>query len=223
MSDADSALTADIHGWLGYLRDIGVRDLRVERETSAPVEPGLAAIRDKLGDCTRCKLHEQLKNIVFGVGSPDARLMFVGEGPGADEDRLGEPFVGRAGKKLDQMIEAIGLKRGDVYIANVVKCRPPGNRTPELDEVETCQRFLFRQMATVRPRIIVALGKPAAQALLGRSVPISAVRGQVFDFFGARLIPTFHPAYLLRTPAKKREVWQDMKLVRDMLRAAQDV
>jgi DNA polymerase len=204
---------ADVHGWLGYLRDIGVRDLKVEREKTAPVEPGLAGIREKLGDCTRCKLHEQRKNIVFGVGSPDARLMFVGEGPGADEDRLGEPFVGRAGKKLDQMIEAIGLKRAEVYIANVVKCRPPGNRTPLADEVATCSGFLDGQIAAVQPRVIVALGKPAASLLLGRNVAITKVRGTWHDYHGIPLMPTFHPAYVLRqyTVENRRRVWDDLK------------
>jgi DNA polymerase len=210
---------ADVHGWLGYLRDIGVRDLKVEREKTAPVEPGLAGIREKLGDCTRCKLHEQRKNIVFGVGSPDARLMFVGEGPGADEDRLGEPFVGRAGKKLDQMIEAIGLKRAEVYIANVVKCRPPGNRDPEADEIATCSPFLVEQIHAIRPAVIVTLGSPATKLLLDTKIGITKLRGTWHDFQGIPVMPTFHPAYLLRsyTQENRQKVWDDLRAARDRL------
>jgi DNA polymerase len=178
----------------------------------------LAAIRTDLGDCTRCKLHRTRTNIVFGVGSPDARLMFVGEGPGADEDEQGEPFVGRAGQLLTQIIKAMGFERGDVYIANVVKCRPPNNRNPEPDEIEPCEPFLIRQIEAIRPRVIVALGKFAAQTLLRSSVPITRLRGQFHPFGAVDVMPTFHPSYLLRNPAAKREVWEDMKLVRSLLR-----
>ncbi|HXT69883.1 MAG TPA: uracil-DNA glycosylase [Vicinamibacterales bacterium] len=179
----------------------------------------LPAIREDLGDCTRCKLHGLgRKQIVFGVGNPQARLMFVGEAPGADEDIQGEPFVGRAGQLLTKIIESIGLKRSDVYIANVLKCRPPNNRNPEPDEVATCQPFLFRQIDTIQPKVIVALGTFAAHALLGTDVPISRIRGKVHDFRGGiLLIPTFHPAFLLRSPDRKRDVWEDMKKVRDLL------
>jgi uracil-DNA glycosylase family 4 len=178
----------------------------------------LAAVRADIGDCTRCKLHAQgRKQIVFGVGNPDADLMFVGEAPGADEDQQGIPFVGRAGQLLTKIIEAIGLSRDDVYIANVIKCRPPGNRNPEPDEVETCEPFLFQQIDLIKPKVIVALGKFGAQTLLRTEEPISRLRGRVFEFRGAKLIPTFHPAYLLRNPASKREVWEDMKLVRKLL------
>jgi uracil-DNA glycosylase len=180
----------------------------------------LKIIREDLGDCTRCKLHKQgRKQIVFGVGNPRAELMFVGEGPGADEDAQGEPFVGRAGQLLTKIIEAIGLKREDVYIANVIKCRPPQNRNPEQDEVETCEPFLFRQIDVIKPKVIVALGTFAARALLRTLDPISRLRGRVYDYRGAKLIPTFHPAYLLRNPASKREVWEDMKHVRALLRS----
>ncbi len=159
--------------------------------------------------------------VVFGVGNPRARLMFVGEAPGADEDEQGEPFVGRAGQLLTKIIQSIGLERADVYIANVIKCRPPGNRNPEPDEVAKCQPFLFRQIDTIRPRVIVALGTFAAQTLLGTDVPISRLRGRVHPFrHGASLIPTFHPAYLLRSPERKRDVWEDMKKVRDLLTGA---
>ena len=182
----------------------------------------LPSIREDLGDCTRCKLHGLgRKQIVFGVGNPQARLMFVGEAPGADEDIQGEPFVGRAGQLLTKIIESIGLKRSDVYIANVLKCRPPNNRNPEPDEVATCQPFLFRQIDTIRPKVIVALGTFAAHALLATDVPISRIRGKVHDFRGGiMLIPTFHPAFLLRSPDRKRDVWEDMKKVRDLLAAS---
>ncbi|MGH9410093.1 MAG: uracil-DNA glycosylase [Vicinamibacterales bacterium] len=183
-------------------------------------DEALEAIRAEIGpDCSRCKLHTLgRRQVVFGVGNPDADLMFVGEAPGADEDAQGIPFVGRAGQLLTKMIAAIDLSRDDVYIANVIKCRPPGNRNPEPDEVETCEPFLFQQIDAIRPKVIVALGKFAAQALLGSQDPISRLRGRVYDFRGAKLIPTFHPAYLLRTPSSKRDAWEDLKRVRDLLR-----
>jgi DNA polymerase len=184
-----------------------------------PVE-ALAAVRDDIGDCTRCKLHTLgRQQIVFGVGNPAADLMFVGEAPGADEDVQGIPFVGRAGQLLTKIIEAIDLKRDEVYIANVIKCRPPGNRNPEPDEIEQCEPFLFKQIDSIKPKVIVTLGKFAAQTLLRTEAPISRIRGQVFDYRGAKLIPTFHPAYLLRNPSSKREVWEDMKLVRSLLKS----
>jgi uracil-DNA glycosylase family 4 len=177
----------------------------------------LVGVRTDIGDCTRCKLHKGRTQIVFGVGNPEADLMFVGEAPGRDEDLQGFPFVGRAGQLLTKIIEAIALKREDVYIANVIKCRPPENRNPEPDEVETCEPFLFRQIDIIKPKVIVALGKFGAQTLLRTLDPISRLRGRVFDYRGAKLIPTFHPAYLLRNPSSKREVWEDMKLVRSLL------
>ena len=185
---------------------------------SINADEALAAVRADIGDCTRCKLHRLgRQQIVFGVGNPHAELMFVGEAPGADEDVQGIPFVGRAGQLLTKIIEAIGRKREDVYIANVIKCRPPQNRNPEPDEVETCEPFLFRQIDVIKPKVIVALGKFGAQTLLHTLDPISRLRGRVFDYRGAKLIPTFHPAYLLRNPASKREVWEDMKLVKSLL------
>jgi DNA polymerase len=172
----------------------------------------LAAIREDLGDCTRCKLHAQgRKQIVFGVGNPAADLMFVGEAPGADEDLQGEPFVGRAGQLLTKMIAAMGFAREDVYIANVLKCRPPGNRNPEPDEIALCEPFLFRQLASVEPKVVIALGAFAARTLLKTDAPISRLRGRVFDYRGAQLIPTFHPSFLLRSPGYKREAWDDLK------------
>jgi DNA polymerase len=180
---------------------------------------GLSALREFIGDCTRCKLFQMgRRQVVFGVGNPNAELMFVGEAPGADEDLQGEPFVGRAGQLLTKIIQSIGLERRDVYIANVIKCRPPGNRNPEPDEVATCQPFLFNQIDTIRPRIIVALGTFAAHALLATDAPISRLRGRVHDYRGgSKLIPTFHPAFLLRSPERKRDVWEDMKKVRAFL------
>ena len=181
----------------------------------------LAAIREDIGDCTRCKLHTLgRQQIVYGVGNPDADLMFVGEAPGADEDVQGIPFVGRAGQLLTKIIEAIDLQRSDVYIANVIKCRPPGNRNPDPDEVEACEGFLFRQIDSIRPKVIVALGTFAAKALLKTQEPISRLRGRVYEYRGAKLIPTFHPAFLLRSPERKRDVWEDMKKVRALLQDA---
>src|SRR5687767_2053088 len=181
-------------------------------------DAALAAIRDDIGDCTRCKLHRLgRRQIVFGVGNPTADLMFVGEGPGADEDIQGEPFVGRAGQLLTKIIEAIDLRRDDVYIANVIKCRPPNNRNPEPDEVEQCEPFLFRQIDIIKPKVIVALGKFAAQCLLKSDAPITRIRGREFTYRDSILIPTYHPAYLLRNPSAKRDVWEDMKKVRAIL------
>jgi uracil-DNA glycosylase family 4 len=184
----------------------------------------LEALRLDIGpDCSRCKLHTLgRKQVVFGVGNPNADLMFVGEAPGADEDIQGEPFVGRAGQLLTKIIEAIDLKREDVYIANVIKCRPPGNRNPEPDEVEQCEPFLFRQIDIIKPRVIVALGKFAAQCLLKTDAPITRIRGREFTYRDAVLIPTYHPAYLLRNPSAKREVWEDMKKVRAILSQSAD-
>jgi DNA polymerase len=191
--------------------------------TGEPAPPSggesLPLIREQLGDCTRCKLHRMgRRQIVYGVGNPNAALMFVGEAPGHDEDVQGIPFVGRAGQLLTKIIEAIDLSRDDVYIANVIKCRPPENRNPEPDEVAACEPFLFRQVQAIKPAVIVALGTFAAQTLLRTNDPISRLRGKVFHYGDARLIPTFHPAYLLRSPERKREVWEDMKLVRALLR-----
>ena len=172
----------------------------------------LRSIRAELCDCTRCKLHGLgRRQIVFGVGNPAADLMFVGEAPGADEDVQGIPFVGRAGQLLTKMIEAMGLRRDEVYIANVLKCRPPNNRDPQPDEVESCEPFLFKQIASVQPKVIIALGAFAARALLKTQDPISRMRGRVYSYRGAQLIPTFHPSFLLRSPGYKREAWEDLK------------
>ena len=196
-----------------------------EEQAADPVA-ALKLIREDLGDCTRCKLHKQgRKQIVFGVGNPRAELMFVGEGPGADEDQQGEPFVGRAGQLLNNMIKAMGIRREDVYIANVVKCRPPGNRTPERDECDTCSPFLMRQIAVIKPKVVVALGAVAAKNLLAINAPMSELRGRFYDFMpagvrstdpdwqGAKLAVTYHPAFLLRDPRQKGEAWKDLQMV----------
>ena len=172
----------------------------------------LQAIREDIGDCTRCALHSGRHTIVFGQGDPNARLMFVGEGPGADEDAQGLPFVGRAGQLLNNMIAAMGLKREEVYIANIVKCRPPNNRTPEPDEANTCSPFLFRQIDVIRPHVIVALGATAATYLLGQRQPLAALRGRIHAVRGTSLIVTYHPAYLLRDPRQKKEAWADLQI-----------
>ena len=172
----------------------------------------LQLIRDEIGECTRCPLHQGRNKIVFGDGDPAARLMFVGEGPGADEDAQGLPFVGKAGQLLNNMIAAMGLRRDQVYIANVVKCRPPGNRVPEQEEGATCAPFLFRQIDVVRPQVLVALGATAATWLLGSRQPLAGLRGRVHAVRGAQLIVTYHPAYLLRDPRQKKEAWADLQI-----------
>jgi uracil-DNA glycosylase family 4 len=196
-----------------------------EQSVSDPVK-ALKIIREDLGDCTRCPLHKQgRKQIVFGVGNPTTELMFVGEGPGADEDEQGEPFVGRAGQLLNNMIKAMGIKREQVYIANIVKCRPPGNRTPEREECETCSPFLMRQIAVIKPKVIVALGAVAAKTLLAMSSSMAQLRGRFYDFApagvrssdpswqGCKLAVTYHPAFLLRDPRQKGEAWKDLQMV----------
>ena len=177
----------------------------------------LVKVREDLGDCERCRLHKDRRNIVFGVGNPNADLMFVGEGPGYDEDVQGIPFVGKAGQLLTKIIQAIDMTRDEVYIANIVKCRPPENRDPEPDEIESCLPFLERQIRSIRPLVICTLGRVAAQALLATEKSLTKIRDRTYDYEGAVLVPTFHPAYLLRNPEKKRECWDDMKLVRRLL------
>ena len=207
-----------------YRREIGWRDApRFDAAVETPAGEPLPASGDleslarEAASCTRCRLSDQRRNVVVGEGDPNARVMFIGEGPGAEEDRTGRPFVGQAGAVLDAMIFSLGLERRQVYIANVVKCRPPGNRDPEADEVAACAPFLDRQIALIRPQVIVALGKPAARRLTGSAAPIGALRGRWSSYLGVPVLPTFHPAYLLRTPLAKREVWQDLKAVRARL------
>ena len=200
---------------LKFFSDLGVTHIRVPaQETPQSLED----IRQELGDCQRCKLWKSRTRIVFGVGNQEADLMFVGEAPGADEDAQGIPFVGRAGQLLTKIIQAMGLKREQVYIANILKCRPPKNRNPEPDEVESCEGFLSKQIEAVQPKIIVALGRFAAQLLLQTNTPISKIRGEFFQFQSSLLIPTFHPSYLLRNPSAKRHVWEDMQAVQARLK-----
>jgi uracil-DNA glycosylase len=208
----------------GHSSDIGYRTSDIGSGSDAGPRDAaslLALIKTDIGpDCPRCKLATQgRKQVVFGVGNPDADLMFVGEAPGADEDIQGIPFVGKAGQLLTKMILAINLERDQVYIANVIKCRPPGNRNPEPDEIASCEPFLFQQIDAIRPRVIVALGAFAAKTLLRTEEPISRLRGRIYDFRGAKLIPTFHPSFLLRSPDRKRDAWEDLKKARALLTA----
>jgi|TARA_B100001971_G_C18041836_1_gene458055 DNA polymerase len=212
-----------LSGHLQWFKELGVTG--VSREPAwrqrGYITVTLENIRAGLGNCTRCKLHDLgRKQIVFGAGDDHAQLMFVGEAPGRDEDIKGVPFVGRAGQLLTKIIESIDLSRESVYIANVIKCRPPQNRNPENDEVETCQPFLFSQIDAIKPKVIVALGAFAAQTLLGSTETISQLRGKVYEYRGASLIPTFHPAFLLRSPTRKRDVWEDMKKAREVLNSS---
>jgi uracil-DNA glycosylase len=214
----------DLHGELALLRDLGYThlDLSSARPQAAASRGGseLPDSEETFDDvaqialaCTQCKLAGTRTQVVYGTGNPNADLMFIGEAPGRDEDLQGEPFVGRAGQLLTDIIKAMKLTRDDVYITNVVKCRPPDNRNPEPDELEACRPFIRRQIALIKPRVIVTLGKFALQSLLERSYSITAARGQWLEYEGIKVMPTFHPAYLLRTPAAKKEVWQDMKTV----------
>jgi DNA polymerase len=222
-SRAICSLLDQIQSTLRYMADHGCRGFDVSdaskeiingwgQPAEAPADT-LPVIRSALGDCHRCRLHEKRRSIVFGAGNPKARLVFVGEGPGQEEDLQGLPFVGPAGQLLTKIINAMGLTRDEVYICNVIKCRPPGNRNPLPDEISTCQPFLDRQLAVIQPEMIVALGTFAAQTLLQTSQPISRLRGESYAYKGIPVIPTFHPAYLLRNQEKKRDVWQDMQKV----------
>jgi DNA polymerase len=193
-------------------------ELPGELEAPPRTRRSLAAVRDELGDCQRCKLAKTRDKLVFGVGSETAELMFIGEAPGAEEDRRGEPFVGRAGQLLDKMIGAMGWTRETVFICNVLKCRPPNNRDPQPDEVEQCEPFLARQIEAIRPRMIVTLGKPAAHLVLKSRAPISALRGNFHRYQGIPVMPTFHPAYLLRSPERKSDTWSDLRKVIEELR-----
>ncbi|HLF85608.1 MAG TPA: uracil-DNA glycosylase [Nitrospiria bacterium] len=213
-------LVRDIKEEFAYQSAMGM----TETESDPPMLPRinftttLTSIREEIGDCRRCKLHLKRKNIVFGTGNVEARLVFVGEGPGEDEDIEGLPFVGRAGQLLTKIIEAMGMKRSDVYIANIVKCRPPNNRNPEPDEIESCLPFLKSQLEAINPLLIVALGTFAAQTLLGSRERISQMRGRFHSYNGIKVMPTFHPSYLLRNPDEKRVVWEDMKMVMEELK-----
>jgi uracil-DNA glycosylase len=222
LPDELRVIVEDLQRYLAWEAEQGkVSILRLANAAPAPVKPAndrsLEAIREELGDCKRCKLSGGRTQIVFGVGNPTAELVFVGEGPGAEEDAQGVPFVGAAGQLLTKMIEAMGLRRQDVYICNVVKCRPPGNRDPEPEEIEACEPFLKAQLGAIQPRAIVALGRFAVQTLLRDKTPITRLRGTWREFSGIRLMPTFHPAYLLRYPSEKRRAWSDLQQVMKFL------
>lgn len=229
------AIVSELHSFFQALRDAGVDEVSVAQRTAAlpPCPPGvigadgggnalcrqenLDEVRADLGDCQRCPLCRGRRQIVFGVGSPAAPIVFVGEAPGREEDESGEPFVGEAGRLLDRILFAMGLERNQVYICNVIKCRPQGNRDPAPEEIASCEPYLKRQLAAIRPRIIVTLGRFAAQTLLQDETVISRLRGKWREYEGIPLMPTFHPAYLLRNPAEKRDVWEDMKQVQHRL------
>ena len=211
-----------LHDQLKFFRDLGVTDLFLEAPRGVPAlipgsMPDLPALQKFLAGCPRCKLSKGRTNIVFGQGNPQAELMFVGEAPGREEDEQALAFVGRAGQLLTKIIEAIGKQREDVWICNILKCRPPNNRNPEPDEVAACRPFLDEQIRLISPKVIVTLGTFAAQALLETDEPIGRMRGRWGTARGVRVMPTFHPAFLLRSPERKKDVWEDMKLVRDYL------
>jgi len=213
----------DLKSYLEYLKGMGITSLPLSENIPEKVIRSeiltLAEVRKELGDCKRCKLHRTRKTIVFGEGNEKAGLMFIGEGPGYDEDVQGRPFVGKAGQLLTKIIESINLSREEVYIANIVKCRPPQNRNPEPDEIQSCNPFLMSQIRVIQPKIICALGTFSAQTLLKTDTKISALRGKLFDLEGSKVIPTYHPAFLLRNPERKREVWEDMKKIAGLIRS----
>jgi DNA polymerase len=212
---------ADLKAYLEYLKGMGIEALPAVEEKAdkiiQPEGPTLDEIRRELGDCKRCKLHRTRQTLVFGEGSEKAKLMFIGEGPGYDEDVQGRPFVGKAGQLLTKIIQSIHLQREEVYIANIIKCRPPQNRNPEPDEIQSCYPFLMNQIQAIQPRIICALGTFAAQTLLHTDAKITTLRGRFFDLAGIKVLPTYHPAYLLRSPERKREVWEDMKQISEWM------
>jgi DNA polymerase len=217
-------LVLDLQGFIEYQQEVlGVTEIpiceytptqEVEMTQETVPEEAMREIQKELENCRRCKLCAGRKNIVFGSGNVRAKLVFVGEGPGRDEDIQGLPFVGRAGQLLTKIIESIGLTRDEVYIANVIKCRPPGNRNPQPEEIACCLPYLMKQLEVIQPKIVCALGKFAAQTLIGTTEPISRLRGRFHDFHGIKVMPTFHPAYLLRNPHGKRQVWEDMKEIK---------
>jgi uracil-DNA glycosylase len=221
MDENINELISDLKTYLEYLKGMGIVSLPTSEKKSD--EPGqstiitLAEVRKELGDCKRCKLHRGRKTIVFGEGNEKATLMLIGEGPGYDEDVQGRPFVGKAGQLLTKILQSINLPREEVYIANIIKCRPPQNRNPEPDEIQSCHPFLMKQICVIQPKIICALGTFSAQTLLKTETKITALRGKLFDLEGIKVIPTYHPAFLLRNPDKKREVWEDMKKIVELI------
>ncbi len=215
----------DVQNLLEYHQLMGVKEIPAAKGKGRKAKEGskemrLKELREKIGDCKLCRLCKGRTNLVFGVGNPQAKLVFIGEGPGRDEDIKGEPFVGRAGQLLTKIIEAMGFKRNEVYIANVVKCRPPENRNPEPDEIESCLPFLKEQIAVIGPKAIICLGKFAAQTVLGTVEPITRLRGNMGEYDGIPVMPTYHPAYLLRNPDAKKQVWEDVQKVMKILKKA---
>ena len=221
MDENINELISDLKTYLEYLKGMGIVSLPTSEKK--PDEPGqstmitLEDVRKELGDCKRCKLHRGRKTIVFGEGNEKASLMLIGEGPGYDEDVQGRPFVGKAGQLLTKILQSINLPREKVYIANIIKCRPPQNRNPEPEEIQSCSPFLMKQISVIQPKIICALGAFSAQTLLKTETKITALRGKLFDLEGIKVMPTYHPAFLLRNPDKKREVWEDMKKIVELL------
>ena len=224
MDENINELISDLKTYLEYLKGMGIvslpsSEMEPEKPTRSQVLT-LEEVRKELGDCKRCKLHQTRRTIVFGEGNEKATLMFIGEGPGYDEDVQGRPFVGRAGQLLTKIIQSINLQREEVYIANIIKCRPPQNRNPEPDEIQSCNPFLRKQIQVIQPKIICALGTFSAQTLLKTETKITALRGKFYDLEGIKVIPTYHPAFLLRNPDKKREVWEDMKKIAEWINNA---
>ena len=221
MDENLNEMVSDLKSYLEYLKGMGISSLPTSEghpvKTVYSEITTLAEVRKEIGDCKRCKLHRARKTIVFGEGNEKARLMFIGEGPGYDEDVQGRPFVGKAGQLLTKIIQSINLQREEVYIANIVKCRPPQNRNPEPDEIQSCHPFLMKQIHAIQPEIICALGTFSAQTLLKTDTKITALRGRFFDIERMMVIPTYHPAFLLRNPERKREVWEDMKKIAEFL------
>jgi uracil-DNA glycosylase family 4 len=221
MDENINEMISDLKSYLEYLKGMGFVSLPVSENIPEKATRSerltLIDVRKELGDCKRCKLHRTRRTIVFGEGNEKATLMFIGEGPGYDEDVQGKPFVGRAGQLLTKIIESINLSREEVYIANIIKCRPPQNRNPEPDEIQSCNPFLTKQISAIQPKIICALGAFSTQTLLKTDAKITALRGKLYDLEGIKVIPTYHPAFLLRNPEKKREVWEDMKKIAEWL------
>jgi uracil-DNA glycosylase family 4 len=221
MDEKMGEMITDLKSYLEYLKGMGISSLPTSegnsKKTSRSEIPTLAEVQKELGDCQRCKLHRTRRTIVFGEGNEKSSLMFIGEGPGYDEDVQGRPFVGKAGQLLTKILQSINLSREEVYIANIIKCRPPQNRNPEPDEIQSCNPFLMKQIRVIQPKIICALGTFSAQTLLKTDTKITALRGKLFDLEGIKVIPTYHPAFLLRNPERKREVWEDMKKIAELI------
>jgi DNA polymerase len=216
-------IISDLKSYLGYLKEMGISFLLASEHNSEKAIPSgilaLADVREELGDCKRCKLHRTRRTIVFGEGNEKASLMLIGEAPGYDEDVQGRPFVGKAGQLLTKILQSINLPREEVFITNIVKCRPPQNRNPEPDEIRSCNPFLVKQVAAIQPKTICALGSFSAQTLLKTDTKITALRGRLYDLEGIKVVPTYHPAFLLRNPERKREVWEDMKKIAELMQA----